>query len=50
MALINKLNEIGDSIRAKTGKTELLTLDEMAEAIDAIEAAVPMENAEEVEF
>lgn len=29
MALIEKLNAIGDAIRAKTGKSEKLTLDEM---------------------
>lgn len=29
MALIDKLSAIGDAIRAKTGKEELLTLDEM---------------------
>ena len=29
MALIDKLNAIGDAIRAKTGKSEKLTLDEM---------------------
>ncbi len=36
MALTNKLSAIGDSIRAKTGKTELLTLDEMPTEIDSI--------------
>ena len=44
MALINKLNKLGDSIRAKTGLTELLTIDEMAEAVDGIESvALPAE-------
>lgn len=37
MALIEKLNAIGDAIREKTGKTELLTLDEMPTEIGAIE-------------
>lgn len=38
MALINKLNNLGDSIRAKTGKTDLMTLEEMAAAVDSIES------------
>lgn len=47
MALINKLNKLGDSIRAKTGLTELLTIDEMAEAVDGIESvALPAEAYE----
>jgi hypothetical protein len=29
MALTNKLSAIGDAIREKTGKTGLMTLDEM---------------------
>ena len=33
MALINKFTAIGDAIRAKTGKSEALTLDQMAEEI-----------------
>lgn len=37
MALIEKLNSIGEAIRAKTGKTELMTLDEMPTEIAAIE-------------
>ena len=37
MALINKLENIGDAIRAKTGKTDLLTLDEMVTEIASIE-------------
>lgn len=37
MALINKLNAIGDAIREKTGKTELLTLDEMPVEIKSIQ-------------
>ena len=37
MALINKLSAIGNAIRTKTGKTDLLTLDQMPEEIAAIE-------------
>lgn len=37
MALINKLENIGAAIRAKTGKEDLLTLDQMVEEIAAIE-------------
>lgn len=37
MALINKLNAIGDAIREKTGKTDLLTLEQMPTEIAAIE-------------
>ena len=37
MALINKLNAIGDAIREKTGKTDLLTLEQMPVEIAAIE-------------
>lgn len=33
MALINKLNAIGDAIRSKTGETAEMTLEEMATAI-----------------
>lgn len=36
MALINKLEAIGDAIRSKTGGTEELTLDEMATAISSL--------------
>ena len=36
MALINKLNNLGDSIRAATGTTDLLTLEDMASGVDAI--------------
>lgn len=36
MALINKLSAIGDAIRAKTGGTEKLTLDQMPDAINSI--------------
>jgi hypothetical protein len=38
MALIDKLTNIADAIRGKTGGTDPLTLDAMAEAIAAIEA------------
>lgn len=37
MALIDKLNAIGDAIRAKTGGTEKLTLDEMPTQIQSIQ-------------
>lgn len=37
MALINKLNDIGDAIRQKTGGTEKLTLEQMVTEIAAIE-------------
>lgn len=37
MALTEKLSAIGDAIRAKTGGTELLTLDEMPTEIAAIQ-------------
>lgn len=36
MALIDKLNAIGEAIRAKTGKSEKLTLDEMPTEIASI--------------
>lgn len=36
MALIDKLNNIGDAIRAKTGTSDKMTLDEMAAAIEGI--------------
>lgn len=37
MALINKLSAIGNAIREKTGKTDLLTLDQMPQEIKGIE-------------
>lgn len=37
MALTDKLNAIGEAIRAKTGKTDKLTLDEMPSEIASIE-------------
>ena len=39
MALINKLSSIGDAIREKTGKTGLLTLDQMPAEIAGIETS-----------
>lgn len=36
MALFNKLSAIGDAIREKTGKTDLMTLDQMPVEISAI--------------
>lgn len=36
MALINKLKAIADAVRAKTGKTDKMTLDQMATEIMAI--------------
>ena len=36
MALINKLEAIGDAVRAKTGDTDKLTLDEMATKINGM--------------
>lgn len=38
MALINKLSAIGEAIREKTGKEDLLTLDEMPAEIKGIES------------
>jgi hypothetical protein len=38
MALIDKIKAIADAIRAKTGTTAPLTLDEMAESIEFLEA------------
>lgn len=37
MAIINKLAAIADAIRGKTGGTELLTLDQMVDAINGIQ-------------
>ena len=44
MALINKLENLGDAIREKTGTTELLTLDEMATAVSSIPAGLTAED------
>ena len=41
MALINKLSAIGDAIRAKTGGTQKLTLDQMPDAINSITSGSP---------
>ncbi|MDO4614644.1 MAG: leucine-rich repeat protein, partial [Lachnospiraceae bacterium] len=38
MALIDKLTAIADAIRAKTGKSDKLTLDQMATEIESIES------------
>ena len=38
MALINKLQAVGDAIRSKTGKTEQLSLDQMVNEIEGIQA------------
>lgn len=45
MALIDKLTNIAEAIRGKTGGTDLLTLDEMATAIASIQTGI---NAEEI--
>ena len=39
MALINKLKAIADAIRSKTGKTDAISLDDMAVEVAAIEAS-----------
>lgn len=44
MALIEKLNAIGDAIRFQTGKTDMLTLDEMATEIKAIQGGTGTEK------
>jgi hypothetical protein len=46
MALINKLNEIGDAIREKTGKEDKLTLAQMPDEIRAIETGESGETME----
>lgn len=45
MALIDKLTNIAEAIRGKTGGTDLLTLDGMATAIASIQTGI---NAEEI--
>ena len=45
MALIDKLTAIADAIRAKTGGTDAMTLEEMAAAIASIQTGI---NAEEI--
>ena len=44
MALTDKLTAIADAIRAKTGGTELLTLDQMAAAISGISGGGTVET------
>ena len=50
MALTNKLSAIGNAIRAKTGKSAKLTLDEMPSAIASIETGGGGELPEEAFF
>ena len=47
MALINKLEAIGDAIREKTGTSDLLTLDQMATAISGITGGGEVDIPEE---
>lgn len=47
MALIEKLNALGDAVRAKAELTEKMTLDQMAEAINNLEIN-PAPNVEEI--
>lgn len=47
MALIEKLNALGDAVRGKTGLTEKMTIDQMAEAINNLEVN-PAPNVEEI--
>lgn len=44
MALTDKLKAIADAIRAQTGSTDPLTLDEMAEVIQYLTASTAIEN------
>ena len=47
MALIEKLTAIADAIRTKTGKTDPMTLDQMAEEIAGMSVgAAPTETQE----
>ena len=50
MALIEKLNAIGDAIREKTGGTELLTLEQMPAAIGSIETGGGGETFNELNY
>lgn len=50
MALIEKLKNIGDAIRGKTGESDLLTLDEMVTAIEGIEGGGEGLTAEDLTF
>lgn len=49
MALIDKLTAIADAIRGKTGKTEEMTLDQMATEIEGIETG-GSSGTETIEF
>ena len=48
MALTDKLTSIADAIRAKGSTTDMLTLDGMVEAINAIEIGVPADVIDSV--
>ena len=48
MALTDKLTSIADAIRAKGSTTDMLTLDGMVEAINAIEIGVPTDVIDSV--
>lgn len=50
MALIDKLTAIGDAIRTKTGKSDTLTLEQMATEIEGIEMTEELPKAEEAIF
>ena len=50
MALTDKLSAIGDAIRTKTGKSDSLTLEQMATEIDGIEITEELPKAEEAIF
>ena len=51
MALTDKLTAIGNSVRSKTGDTNLLTLDEMATAIENISnSGTPIEISTDIEM
>ncbi len=50
MALIDKLTAIGDAIRTKTGKSDTLTLEQMATEIEGIEMTEELPKAEESAF
>lgn len=50
MALIDKLTAIGDAIRTKTGKSDSLTLEQMATEIEGLEMTEELPKAEESAF
>lgn len=50
MALTDKLTAVADAIRAKTGKAEEMTLDQMVTEIGGIETGVPTIDATNVSF